>query len=596
MRRKLRRGPFPQGRCVVDFETDGLQPYDGARPFIVGMEDEQGQVRRYRASDPDFSRVFKGVVEDPSIEKIAHGAKFEVKHSRHLGMTPRGTFHDTMAKAVLVDEYQRHGLGFLSERWLQDSSKGIVEDWLNKNKGRIRREAGREANYADVPAPLLEKYLEGDLDKTLRLDWLWRRVESEFPELYKMETDLAYDIAEMEDFGLRVDLEYIHRMIREFKPRMEELARDMNSIAGVRFNPAAHAQVSRILEDLGLDTGERNEDGSMKTRYELLEAMDPDQHPFLDRLIRWRALQKMTGTYLEPFSQRAWDGVLHGSIWQYGQDEGIKTGRMSSADPNLQNIPGGGRGKKTKLQVEFARTIRRAIIPPPGHSLLFFDYKQIEMVIFTCLAGDEQTLDELRRGVDIYVAHGKKMLGENAFEGLDKELFKLKRFEAKELCLSFIYGMGLKKFARRVKLTPAEAKQRRDAYFAASPRARQFMLHVVRDILQNGLVKDVFGRNYHVPKELAYKGVNAICQGPAATILKKGIIRSRALGALGVKRLMPIHDELMCAVPTDRLLEAAREGKRLLEDRETFPIPIEVDVSYSETNWAEKKELDLRDG
>lgn len=589
MPKKLKRKPFPTGRVVVDYETDGLQPYDGSRPFIVGMQDEQGNVRKYRTGDPDFRRVFGGIAEDKNVEKIGHGVKFEIKHSRHLGLKPAGKWHDTMAKSVFVDEYQRHSLGELAKKWLNDDSKGVVQDWLAHNGRTIKKESGREPNYTDVPAPLLESYLEGDLDKCLRLDWKFRDVETKFPKLYDLETDLAFDIAEMESNGLYLDMEYIHREIRRLQPEMLEIERRMHHLAGVKFNPAAPAQVGAVMESLGLDTGERTKEGQMKTSYELISALDPDSSPFLLSLIRYRGVQKIVNTYLKPFSQNAVDGVLHGSIWQYGKDKGIVTGRMSSSDPNLHNIPG-NRGKH-KILADLANMVRRAIVAPPGYSLLFWDFDQVEMRIFTCLAGDAETLDELRRGVDVYVAHGKKMLGEHAFEGLTEKEFKLKRFQAKELNLSMLYGMGLQKFAAKVKLPLDEAKRRRDTYFAASPTTRTFMLHNMRDILMDGYVADTFGRHYHVPRDLSYKGTNAVCQGSSATVLKMAIIRSRQLSTLGVKRLVPIHDEVLAIVPTRNLQEAAWEGTRLLRDTTSFPIPLTVKASYSHTNWAEKKEV-----
>lgn len=589
--KKTIKKPFPHGRVCVDFETTALQPFDGGRPFIVGLEDENGTVRKYRTTDPDFKRVFGGIAEDPKIDKIAHGSPFEIKHSQHMGIRPAGTWHNTIVKSVLQNEYQRHSLGELSRTLLNDNSKGIVSDWLAHNSRTIKKESGREPNYTDIPPELLETYLEGDIDKCLRIDWRLREVETKFPKLYQMECDLAFDIAEMESNGLHLDMEYIHDSIRRLRPEAQRLEREMHSLAGIRFNAAAPAQVGAVMESLGLDTGERTKEGQMKTSYELLAELDPDSSPFLKALIRYRGIQKIVGTYLTPFSQKSIDGVIHGSIWAHGKDKAIVTGRMSSSDPNLQNIPG-NRGKN-KVLADLGNMVRRAVIAPPGHSLLFFDYDQIEMRIFTCYAGDQETLQELRDGVDVYVAHGKKMLGEHAFDGLSKDEFKLKRFQAKELNLSFIYGMGLKRFASRVKLPLDEAKRRRDSYFAASPMTRQFMLHSMRDLLQNGFVEDRFGRHYNVPKDLSYKAVNAICQGSAATIMKQGIIRSRQLHALGVRRLMPIHDELVCTVPTKNLQEAAYEGCRLLQDTRTFEVPIGVKAAYSNTNWADKKEMEI---
>lgn len=590
MAKKKRVKPaFPHGRVVLDYETNDLHPYNGGRAFIAGVEDEAGNVIKARPGDPNWHKVAK-VIEDPAIDKISHGARFEIKHSKHLGLKPAGRFHDAMAKAVLVDEYQRINLDSLSRRWLGDDTKGIVQAWMKANGPRIRRMTGREPNYTDIPKELLETYLEGDLDKTLRLDWLWRPIEQEFPELYKMETDLAWDVAAMEDMGFHIDMPYVHQQLRVLRPQMDQIQRQMQSMVGVSFNPASRFELGDVMMALGLDTGIVNKDGTMKTDFKTLEAMD--SHPFLDLLIRWRGLAKIVGTYLIPFTQMAVGDVVHGSLWQYGQDEGIVTGRFSSSDPNLQNIPGGGRSTN-KVLIELGPIVRRAIIPPPGYDFMFFDYKQIEMVIFTCYAQDQRAMADLNAGVDPYIAQGKLLYGRNAFEGLGKDTYKRKRFNAKELCLSLIYGMGLKSMARRLKLPLNEAKTLRNMYFASSPQTKEFMTSTIRDLLVYGHVKDVFGRHYHVPQDRGYKAVNAKCQGAAATVMKRGIIRARPLQSLGFKPLVPIHDELMGIVPKNKKLreEIAYEGLRLLRDTDSFEVPIEADVTWSDTNWAEKKPL-----
>lgn len=585
---KSKRTQFPSGRVAVDYETSDLHPYHGGRGFILGAEDEAGNVVKARPGDPDWHKVVK-VIEDPKVEKIAHGASFEIKHSRHLGMRPAGTFHNTMAKAVLVNEYQRLGLGPLALNHLGDDTKGIVEEWMKANGPRIRRETKREPNYSDVPPELLETYLEGDLDKTMRLDWKWRYVEEEFAELYKMELEMSWESAAMEDLGIRIDLPFVKSEIMRLRPEMQEIERRMHRMVGASFNPASRFDLEAAMLGLDLDTGVRNKDETMKTDFVTLSEMDP--HPFIDLLVRWRGLQKVVGTYLIPFTQMACGDVVHGSLWPYGQDEGIVTGRWSSSDPNLQNIPGGGRSRN-KVLLELGPIVRRAIIPPEGYALVFFDYEKQEMVIYTCYCNDERAMADLLAGVDPYIAQGKLLYGQHAFDGLVGKEYERRRFNAKELCLSLIYGMGLGSMARRLGVSRGEARKLRNDYFAASPKSHEFMVSTTRDLLVHGHVEDVFGRHYHVPEDRAYKAVNAKCQGAAATVTKKGLIRARALRSLGFRPMMPIHDELVGIVPVKNLEECLYEGTRLLRDTESLPLPIEVSASYSFTNWADKKKWD----
>mgnify|MGYP001568658304 CR=1 FL=1 len=582
--------PFPFGRVTIDYETPGLSPYAAVRPFICGLEDEGGNVILTRPGDGNWWKVPK-IIQDPNIEKVAHGSKFELKHSYHMGYIPRGKWHDTMGKAVFVDEYQKINLGALSSRYLKDDTKDIVKKWLEENGRRIRRETGRDPNYTDVPPELLETYLEGDLDKTLRLDNLWRHVETDFKQLYEMEIDLSHDLARMEDHGLHLDLAYVEKQIIALRPEMLRLEQELWAMAGVRFNPDSPRELSYILETMGLDTGMRNKDGTLKTKFDLLVLMDPN--PFINKLIRWRGLKKIVGTYFIPFLQNAYGDVLHGTLWQYGKDDAIVTGRLSSSDPNLQNFPGGGRGAvRNPVLKELGPLVRRAVVPPPGYSLLSFDYKQIEMVIFSCLAGDKRIINDIRNGLDVYVAHGKIIFGKNAFDNLPEKVYKAKRFECKELCLSLIYGMGLKRFANRIGKSLGEAKKIRNDYFRNSPLARDCMIRTTRDLLVKGYVQDTYGRRYHVPKEMAYKATNALCQGPAATVAKRGVIKARQLEHFGFKPIMMIHDELMGIVPIENLKACAEAGKELLEEKGTFPVTIKVDAKASNVCWGDQREIE----
>lgn len=585
--------PFPSGRVVCDYETDGLSPHDGSRGFILGMEDEQGNVRKARVGGADWSMA-KTLLQDPKIDKIAHGARFEIKHTRHLGLTPRGKWHDTMCKSVLVDEYQRHNLGDLSSKWLDDNSKGIVKQWLDEHANKIKKEARREPNYTDVPADLLEEYLEGDLDKTLRLDWKFRYTEKKYKDLYEMETELAHDLGEMEENGLHIDIPYVHSEIARLRPRSIELEREMNALAGVRFNPRSPEQLGTVMLSMGLDTGERTKgkgegEGQMATGFDLLAELDIDSSPFLTKLVEHRGISKIVGTYLSVFNNESVDGVLHGSLWQFGREKGMVTGRISSSDPSLHTMPGGR--SKNKVLNALSKIVRKAIIPPPGHSLVFWDFAQVEPRIFACYAGDETSLKELRSGVDVYETIGRRIFGVDAFNGLSPEDHKLLRFQAKTIYLALCYGMGVNKMAAKLSLPVNEAKRLKDQFFAGSPATRRFMLDSMKELLMNGVSTDRFGRDYHVPRDLAYKVTNAKIQGSAATVMKKAVLRSRALKSLGLRRLSVIHDELVGSCPTENVMEVAREGIRLLTDRDSFEIELPVTCSISDKSWGEKKEV-----
>jgi len=288
MKQKIKKSntkkSFPSGRVAVDYETDGLDVHDGSRAFILGMEDEAGNVRKARVGGADWGMAVR-LLEDPAIDKVCHNSRFELKHTRHLGYTPSGKFHCTLQKSVLVDEYAKHDMESLSEKWLGDRSKGVAKRWLDEHGAKIRKEARRDPLYTDIPPELLNTYLEGDLDRTLRLDWRFRYVEKKYRALYELETELSRDLGEMEENGLHIDLPYVHSEIARLRPRATELEREMIAIAGVRFNPRSPEQLGTVLQSMGLDTGERTkgrngEEGQMATGFELLAELDIDSSPF----------------------------------------------------------------------------------------------------------------------------------------------------------------------------------------------------------------------------------------------------------------------------------------------------------------------------
>lgn len=576
---------------AVDYETTGLSPYMGARPFIGGMEDLQGKVSLCRPGTKDWGK-FVRMIEDPKCEKVAHNAKFELKMSRHMGMKPAGKWHDTMALAVLTNEYQPINLDGLRKLHFKDASKGEVQAWLKRNKRAFVQEYGREPNYADVPAQILEPYLEGDLDSTLKLFAMWHgHVSKFFPYLYDLETELAWHVAEMEDRGIMIDRAYCERRIGELRGVQRGLETDIYKAAGCRFNLASPKQVGQVLMMLGV--ADCDENGKVDTSYDTLK-LQMEKHPFIKAFITWRTLAKMIDTYLVPFTQKACGDIIHPSFWQYGKDKAIVTGRFSATDPNMQNIPKGIRGDKDALHA-LGDVVRTAVIPRPGHALMFFDFKQIEAVIFTCGTGDPHLIKALRAGADVYTTHAQRLFGPRVFEGLTPVERKKKRYDAKELFLSLIYGMGTRRFALKVGKPMDEARRLKNQYFYEIPKAKQFIMKHQTNVLAQGYTKDIFGRKYHVPVAFAYKAINAYCQGTAATVMKRAIIKSKALRSLGVHPIITVHDELICEVPLNCIDEVAREGKKLFEEPDLLSAPIGVDVEVSYTNWAEKKPYLFKD-
>lgn len=572
---------------ALDFETTGLRPYEGHRPFLIGMEDFHGNVVLAKRGTAAWAECC-AKIEDARVSKICTNSKFEIGHSRHMGLKPRGKFHDTQALTVLVNEYQPIDLAGLEALHFKRAAKGTVQDWLSKNGRSLKKELGREPNYSDVPDALMLPYLENDLDLTLRFYHMWsKHVRENFGDLYEMETELAHVIVDMEDAGVCIDLEYCHAIIPRLRAEQEKLEMEIYRQAGVRFNLASPKQLGDVLCMLGVCAP--GTDGKVDTSYDTLK-YKTDECPFISALISWRVLSKMLDTYLIPFTQKAIGGRLHPSFWQYGKDRAIRTGRFSASDPNMQNIPKGVRGDKDALH-KLGDVVRKAVIPSKGCALVFFDLAQIEMVIFTCLSKDATGIKALCAGTDLYISHAKRMFGETYFDSLSAEDRKKRRYDAKELNLSLIYGMGLASFAAKIKRPLHEAKALRNAYFMANPAAREFIFGAQRELLSKGFVKDMFGRHYHVPNNFAYKAVNALCQGTAATVMKKMLLNAKQLTrSFGARPILTIHDEIVFDVPLEHIDATVQMGKRLFESNSLLAAPIRVGVDISYTNWADKKE------
>lgn len=578
-------------KIVVDFETTGLTPYDGSRPFIVGMEDESGNVCLARPEEKKWE-TFRDIISDPNCEKICHNAKFEIKMTKHSGITPRGKFHDTMALAVLINEYQPLNLGGLSAKHFKDFSKDMVQNWLKANKRAFKKEHGRDPNYSDVPKELLEKYLEGDLDKTIRLFWLWYPVickNKKLKALYDMETELAYDIVNMEDRGVLIDVKKCHELIKNLKPVQKHLEEEIYEEVGFKFNLASPKQLGDILEQLDIDTGEKTAQGKPKTSYDLLKDL-MNVHPFIDKFVTWRTIQKMLSTYIIPFTQENYAGTIHPNYWQYGKDKAIVTGRFSSTDPSFHTIPSRVKGDNPEL-VKLGGIVKQCIIPRPGYAFIFFDFKQIEMRLFVHYIQDKHGIKDIKEGREIYRALACRIFGQEFMDNLkatNPDEHERYRDIAKQTALSLIYGMGVSSFAKRLRLTKQEATKHKREFFRQLPSAQPWIMSVQKTLYTKGYVEDMFGRHYHVPNEMAYKAVNAICQGTAATLMKKTIIKARALQKYGAFPFLTLHDEIGLEVPLENLDIVAVEGKKLIEDREHFSVPLEVDVEVAYENWKDK--------
>lgn len=574
-------------RVAFDYETTGLNPWKGARPFLLGLETEEGKVTIARRGTPLWAKAHR-MLEDPEVEKIGWNSKFDLKMAKADGVRVRGTVHDAMLLTFMNNEYEDS----LKLKEVADRQLGMApdeEEKVRKELASLRRKLKREPNFSDLPKHLIDPYLEGDLDRTLKLFWKHEHIiDGPQRRVYDIERELIPNVVELESWGVHIDVDYCKAQLRQFRPKLKALEDSLYEMAGVKFNINSDRQLSEVLLSQGIDTVDRNKDGSMKTGVDYLRRFKT--HGLVERLLEFRSLQKLGTTYFEAFLEHQVDGVIHPSFWPFGQDKGVKTGRFSSSDPNFQNIPGGGRGENTEM-LKDPGLVRRAVTPRQGYAFVFGDYKQIEFVIFACNAGDEGILEDLRRGVDFHTANAYRIFGRNCMDGKTKEEVKRIRFQAKELNFSFIFGMGVNSYAHRAGLSMQEARSRKARFFNEVPAARDFLLRSQADLLRDGYVQDQFGRRYHVPRDLCYKAANALCQGPAALVMKRGINRTyKALGGFDAHPFLTVHDELGVEVRLDQVHDFVPTLVEAMEDHDNFPVSINVEVAVSEASWADKKE------
>ena len=402
---------FPTGKVVIDLETDGLDVYAGDRPFLYGAEDEEGNVLIVKRSDKRYG-LFKEIVEAEDIEKIAHNAKFELKMLGHDGMKPAGIWHDTMIMAHILNEYHDSiSLKALARLYLDEDYKEEVrlKIWFKGANRAYAKHLNRKPNYSDIPKNMIEPYLEKDLDATMRLMWYFLpEVLKNYKDVYYRELELIKYVVQMEDSGIRIDVPYCIAKGKEFLKIMNEIKDwTQEHINDYEFNPGSNKQVGTILDSKGFKL-RKTRTGDYKVDEESLKAFNTE---FCDKILKYRQVKKKRNTYMVPFVQKAHGDTLHCNFWQCGQEKtgGVVTGRFSSSNPSLHNIP-----KRKGIE------IRRAMIPREGHSLAFIDYQQIELRIFAHYANDTRMIEDMCKGIDGHAVTMFKIFGDDCKKGKTK--------------------------------------------------------------------------------------------------------------------------------------------------------------------------------
>jgi DNA polymerase-1 len=538
------------------------------RPVGVALSAQEGK-GVHVPLDGTLSEPLRRWLADPDRSKWVHDAKELQTVALRLGTPVRGVVFDTMLAGYLLDPGEAsYPLAALSERYLgvdllSQATASPAED------GQLPLEETWRTSAAEVAATALLAPVMSD-----RVDRSGVR-----QLLEEVELPLARVLARMQAAGVAIDVPYLDELSASMGDRMRSLEEEVYRHAGGEFNLNSPPQLRVVLYDrLKLRPGKRTKTG-YSTDADTLEKLR-HEHPIVDALLRYRELSKLKSTYLDalPPLVSPDDGRIHTTFNQVA----AATGRLSSVNPNLQNIP---------IRGETGRQVRKAFVAAPGQTLVVADYSQIELRVLAHLSGDEALAEAFAADTDIHAATAGKVFGLPP-DQVDGEL----RRRAKVVNYGLAYGMNAFGLGSRLGIPPDEAQQFIDAYFAGFPKIQEFLEHQVTMASAEGFTATILGRRRYLPelqspnpriRNLGRRmALNAPIQGSAADIMKLAMIRvDAALETLPATMVLTVHDELVLEARKEAAGEVAEAARKEMESAYELSVPLRVDVG-SGTDWA----------
>ncbi|OCF92967.1 DNA polymerase I [Gilliamella sp. wkB7] len=521
----------------------------------------------------------KPVLENPEIKKIAQNAKFDYSILANYGIKVCGIAFDTMLESYVLNSTERHDMDSMANRYL--NHKTITYDELTKvDKKKVTIDA--------IEVEKTTQYAAEDADITLQLhEKLWPELEKD-QKLTKLFTDiempLAIVLAEMERTGVLVDAKQLNDYSIELAKQLIEIEAQLQSLAGEKFNPASPKQIQAILFDKhNLPVLKKTPKGDPSTSEEVLSEL-ANEYELPRMILFYRGLAKLKNTYTDklPLMISPIDQRIHTNYNQIG----TITGRLSSNDPNLQNIP---------VRNEEGRRIRQAFIAPKGCKIISADYSQIELRIMAHLSQDKSLLNAFAHDKDIHRVTAGEILGKAESEVTNEE-----RRRAKAVNFGLIYGMSAFGLSKQINIPRKEAQFYIDRYFERYPGVQQYMEQTRQLAAEQGYVETLSGRRLYLPKIRSTNGIekrgaeraaiNAPMQGTAADIIKTAMIKMsewiKNQSADNIKMVMQVHDELVFEVKDAFVEQYCTEIKKIMENCYQLSVPLKVDVGIG-NNWDE---------
>ena len=567
-----------------DTETTSLEEMDAE---VLGLAISYKNNKAYYVNMPenfeDTKAVlgeFKHLFADITIEKIAQNLKYDLKVLLKYDIQLAGPQFDTMLAHYLANPDGRHSMDILSEKYLNYKPVSITELIGKKGKGQL--------NFRDVPLEKATEYAAEDADITFQLKEILQKelIDKQVAHLMqRLEMPLVPVLADMEMEGIRVDADFLNIYSDELKIMSNDLEKIIYEKSGCNFNIASPKQMGEVLFDvMKIDPkAKKTATGQYKTDEATLTKLAAE-HEIVSKIVDYRKVNKLRSTYVDALPKliHPKTGRVHTS---YAQAVAA-TGRLSSTNPNLQNIP---------IRTDLGKEIRKAFVPrDENHTLLAVDYSQIELRIVASVAEDAGMMEAFHAGIDIHTATAAKVFGVDI-----ADVTKEQRYKAKSVNFGLIYGQGAFGLSQNLGIKRGEAAELIEAYFAQFGGVKKYMDDSIKFCRENGFVKTIMGRKRFIPDINSSNqtvvgfaernAINAPIQGSAADMIKLAMINIHArLGKMkvGTKMLLQVHDELLFDVPKTELEEMTAVIKEEMERAMPLKVPVIAEAGHGD-NWLE---------
>mgnify|MGYP000631373487 FL=1 len=572
---------------ALDTETDNLD-YMAANLVGISFALENGEAAYlplqldYLGAPKTLEKttalsLLKPVLENPAIQKVGQNFKYDLTIFARNGIDVQGVAFDTMLESYVLNSTGRHNMDDLAKRYLGHQTISF-EEIAGKGKNQL--------TFNQIPLEKAAEYAAEDADVTMKLQQvLWEKLSKEptLEKLFKeMELPLLGVLSRMERRGVLIDSDALFLQSNEIANRLSELEEQAYVLAGQPFNLASTKQLQEILFDkLGLPVIQKTPKGAPSTNEEVLEEL-AFSHELPKVLVEHRGLSKLKSTYTDKLPQMVnpQTGRVHTSYHQAV----TATGRLSSSDPNLQNIP---------IRNEEGRRIRQAFIAREGFTVVAADYSQIELRIMAHLSQDQGLINAFTQGKDIHRSTAAEIFGVSLDDVTSEQ-----RRNAKAINFGLIYGMSAFGLSRQLGIGRADAQNYMDLYFKRYPGVQTFMHDIREKAKAQGYVETLFGRRLYLPDINSSNGmrrkaaervaINAPMQGTAADIIKRAMIQldQKLQNDPDIAMIMQVHDELVFEVRSEKVAFYSELIKTQMESAANLVVPLIVDVGQG-TNWDE---------